>query len=185
MIYRLKRLLKKLFKTKIDIFFDAISAGDITKVKSFLENGYDVNQKHPDWDWPAALSAVAHPDILKLLIEYNVDIDAQETNKWYTPLINTARRGKTDVVKILLENNANTHLTSFAGLPALFYALEGKYEDIIHLLLKHETDDDFLYEVISLCEEKEIDIQKYLDHIKKRIEELEKNNDNHKQNHRT
>ena len=166
-------LKKKILKMRVNEFFNAIENNDIEKVREFLENEYPVNTTHPSWDWPAAMSAISYPAILTLLIEYGVNINAQETNKWYTPLINASRLGMTDAVKILLKNNADTHLTSFVHFPALFYALEFKHPEIINLLLEHETDAEFINEVIRLCDKKNVDIKNYLDLLKKRIREIE------------
>jgi len=153
---------KKRKNKEITAFFTAVKTGDINTVRKKLKTEYEINQPYPDSDWPIALTSVKHPEILRLLISHGAEINNQESHKWYSPLINAVRFSQVESVNILLENNADTHLTSFAGLPALVYALEIKNEEIIELLLKNETSAEFLEKVKKICYEKGIDTELYL-----------------------
>ena len=175
MFIRLHRLFKKLCSLKNNKIFNAVKSGDIEKVRELINKGKNIDIVHYDWNWPLVMSAVPYPDILELLIKNGVNIDCQETNKWYSPLINASRLNEIESVKILIKYNANTHLTSFVGFPAIFYAIERNYLKIVKILLKKENNIEFLEDVIKICIEKNILNTKYKELVEKRIIEIKGN----------
>ena len=167
------KFFKKLRSRKqVAAFFEAAENRNISVIKDLLESGFDVNLKHRDFNWPVILSVVEYPEILEYVILLGADINAQETNKWYSPLILATRKEIKQSVIVLLRHHADTHLTSMAGLPAIFYALELGSDEIVDMLLDQEDDDAFLKEVVALCKEKGVDISNYQSSIDNRMNDI-------------
>ena len=81
---------------------------------------------------------------LKKLVSSGVNVDSvDKDSSWsYTPLILATKSEKRDVVKYLLENNANPNLLDAADSSALKYAVQlGNYE-IVKLLLEHKANPE-------------------------------------------
>ena len=60
-------------------------------------------------------------EIVKLLIQYNADVNAKR-NDGYTALILAVKRKKEDIIEILLQNNANVNAKDEEGRTPLFLA---------------------------------------------------------------
>lgn len=57
-----------------------------------------------------------------------------------TPLMEAAQEGHLELVKYLLENNANVHAQTQTGDTALTYACENGHTDVADLLLQYGAD---------------------------------------------
>lgn len=153
--------------------FEAVEDGDLNSVKKLIAKGCDVNIHKTAVNWPLILSAVPHPEILECLINNGAAVNVQEENKLYSPLITACRLNQIKSVKILLAHNADPHLTSFANLPALYYAIERDHNDIVQLILENEKDALFLRDFTWYCYEKSIDISSATNLIEQKINALE------------
>ena len=60
-------------------------------------------------------------EIVKLLIQYNADVNAKR-NDGYTALILAVKSKKEDIIEILLQNNANVNPKDQEGRTPLFLA---------------------------------------------------------------
>ncbi len=147
---------------------ESLEKQNYSQAKECLLQGANPNIRYSQWNWPSILSSVGSPSLLLLFIEKGADINVCEENKFYSPLILATRVNSVDSVKILLENGANRHHQSFAGLPALFYAMEFRHRKIFDLLLKQEDNVEFLNYMIDLYEDKKEIVhleEKYRDRI--------------------
>jgi len=153
--------------------FAAVKSGNLQKVKELVDAVQNVNIVESGIEWPLILCAVAFPEILEYLIQQGADINSQEQNKLYSPLINAARLNHIESAKILIKYDADLHLTSFAGLTALHYAIERYHDEITKLLLNKENDPAYLKEFIQFCENTSFNLSIYKNMIIKRINELE------------
>lgn len=169
----IKKILSLLKPDKTARLFKAVESGKIEVVEKLIEEGQNLNITSAAIEWPLLLSAVPHPEILSLLLTKGANPDCQEKNKWYSPLINAARLNRIESVKLLLAHHADRHLTSFAGLSALVYAIERDNETIAKMLIDEEDNSQFLTDVIDTCVEKNIPLSNYKEMIEKRLVEIE------------
>lgn len=75
-------------------------------------------------------------EVADFLIKAGADIELGAS----TPLMEAAQEGHLDLVKYLLENNANVHATTQTGDTALTYACENGHTDVADLLLQYGAD---------------------------------------------
>jgi ankyrin repeat protein len=68
-----------------------------------------------------------------LINVHNVDINQRGGELDETPIYYACRKGHTDIVQILLDNNCDIH-------GAMHRACEGGYKDIVEILIKHNVN---------------------------------------------
>lgn len=77
-------------------------------------------------------------DIVKMFLSSNTDINSQETDEGSTALMYTVlSETKYDVLKLLLDNNANVNLCDYEGNTALMLASKNNIVQSVQLLLEH------------------------------------------------
>ena len=94
--------------------------------------------------------------LLRTLLEYSADINCSIPNKSYTPLIMAIRRNNTEAAMMLLKRGADPELISFAGLSAIFYAIENANEEIIRSILRDKRDPQYLKGILDLCSQRNL-----------------------------
>jgi len=146
--------------------FKAVAKGGLAKVKSLINAGMDVNTRdnygmialvnasrngHTEIVkflidngadksyFEDALIATSNIDIVKLLIDYGVDINA--SNRYYNNALTLAAvYGYSDIVKLLIENGANINYAGEEGSTALMNASSQNHIEIVKLLLDNGAD---------------------------------------------
>lgn len=101
-----------------------------------------------------AIDYNADTSIINLIIKNNANIDTQNING-FTPLIEAVLYNNINVVKILLEKNANTEIRDFTSekYNALDYAYKYHLTEITDLLLPYFKDDAKKYHSIALSQD--------------------------------
>jgi uncharacterized protein len=95
---------------------------DVTKL--LIDNGADINYQAHYQGETALGSAIVHGghiEIVKLLLEHNVNIDPVD-KYGLTPLLQAVRKGHEEIVKLLVENNADLTHKDNEGRTALKWA---------------------------------------------------------------
>jgi ankyrin repeat protein len=87
----------------------------------------------------AASSWEVTEDILKILIEKNIDINYQDA-RGYTALMKAVRNSGKEIVKILLAAGANTNVVNEYGNTALMMAVERSSKEVVEFLLAAGAD---------------------------------------------
>ena len=109
-----------------------------------IDKGANVNARITDVnDGRTTLHCVAtsgNVEIGKLLIAKGVNIDAKENNGG-TPLHRACLSGRKNVVVLLIAKGADLNVKNNKGQTALSLAKEGKYNEIIELLLKNSAKE--------------------------------------------
>ena len=125
----------------------AAEAGDTSMVASLLDGDANVNQRTSD-GWSALIMAAksGHSDIVTQLLMADASINPPKTQSeadslgiYFLPPSHTAIRGaslsgKTAVVKLLLENEADPNETSAGGKTALMGAAMNGHAEVVELL---------------------------------------------------
>jgi ankyrin repeat protein len=73
--------------------------------------------------------------VRELLASPNVDINGLDEN-WNTPLMQAARFGHDDVVRVLLAGKANINARNHDGKTALTLAADGAHDETVRLLVE-------------------------------------------------
>lgn len=80
----------------------------------------------------------------QLLIEHGLDINISHRPDGLIPLADAARRGKNDIVTLLLENGADIDAIGPNGNPAIKWAVEKGYLKIVDILIQNGANTDFV-----------------------------------------
>ena len=76
----------------------------------------------------------------KALLDNQADVNAQSEGRLLTPLMCAARRGYTEVIKVLLEAGADLDATDQAGRTAMSWAMNGNHGDAARVLSEASSD---------------------------------------------
>ena len=124
----------------------AAQAGDVEIARMLIEHGADVNAPSVNsknaLNTPVMVAAWhGNKEMVELLVENGACINQQDKGNGFTPLIKAVFSKNEDVVKYLLEKNADTAIMSHERKTALDYAYEKKLKNIIEIL-KEENEND-------------------------------------------
>jgi len=108
--------------------------------RCLIDEGANVNiqsDAYLDNITPLLLAAEdGHKDFVKLLIEHQVDVNAQAKDG-FTALHTACLEGHTDIVRLLLEHGARIDMTTNENFTALAYAYDMNNTEIIELFTKN------------------------------------------------
>jgi ankyrin repeat protein len=112
----------------------AVSNGDYKLVKMLIDKGADVKvkDKYGYTAFHYAINYDVNYEITKLLMD--VDVNAQD-GEGRTPLMNSICKGKTDLVKKLIESGVDIRIKDKKGYDALFYAVDYRDIELIKTLI--------------------------------------------------
>lgn len=120
--------------------FDACREGNIEVVKKLYNlNKNSINALESEGYSPLVLACYyGHEDIVKFLAD---KVNSLNTETSYgSPLMAATVKGNTNIVSILLANNANPNITDDKGVTAAHYAVLFKNYDIIEQLFRAKAD---------------------------------------------
>jgi ankyrin repeat protein len=122
------------------LLYAIIGGGHIEIVRELIKAGADVNAKNKVGLTPLHCAARDHPEIAKILIEAEANVNAVLTIDWSedpTALMTAVSNGHIEVVKMLLERGADVNVKSplFKRTP-LMVAEYSEHKDIVNLLKK-------------------------------------------------
>ncbi len=81
-------------------------------------------------------------EICLLLVEHGVDVNVQDSDQLFTPLIHAVNNGNDVLVKKLIETKADLNIQDADGNTALHYAVLSENEYILRLLLNANAQRD-------------------------------------------
>jgi len=110
--------------------------GDDILVRSFLQNGANVNSRDDNGCTPIT-GAVGggHTSTVELLIDNGADVNAP-CNSGVNPLFIAADRGHVAILRLLLDRGADVNRTDMMGGSALINAINRGHTDIVRYLLE-------------------------------------------------
>jgi len=128
---------------KTSVLVYAVRNGNLDLIKLLDSYGADFNISVNGLNLihEALLQSNVNIDILKLLINHKVDINA--LSKYGTPLSIAIESGRVDIVKLLIDNGVDVNKLS--GIYPIFKAILSKNSDIVNLLLDSKADTNVLY----------------------------------------
>ena len=88
-------------------------------------------------------------EIVQKLIHKGADIEIKDKENGSTPLLWAFQNGHTNVVKILLQNNANAFATSYSGKTALHFAVQSGEVELVELLVKKANPNIYVEGTLS------------------------------------
>ncbi len=115
----------------------AASIGVLAKVKSFIDQGADINAKDMSDETPLHYAVrQGHKDIAELLVTKGADVNAKNKGG-HTPLHFAAFKGHSDLAELLIANGADVNVKNKAGLTPLRWAKAAGHNQVVELLRKH------------------------------------------------
>lgn len=113
----------------------AADAGDLAKVKAFIQEGIDVNTKMHGCTPLHCAVRYGHKEVAQLLIAKDADVNAKDT-RGQTPLYCAAREGYKEIVELLLENGADVNIrVKDYNLTAAGIAMDNNHNKVAELLI--------------------------------------------------
>ncbi len=111
--------------------------GSLDAVKVILAAGANIDRRNTAGESALMLAAIqGHKEVVNFLIQK----EAQVNHPGWTPLIYAATTGKTDIIKILLDNHAYIDSSSPNGLTSLMMAVRGGHTAAVKLLIDEDAD---------------------------------------------
>jgi len=120
----------------------AAGAGDLDKVKKFIEQGTHVDAKDK-----AGLTALQwaimqdHKDVAAFLIDKGADINVRD-KRGQTPLHQACSRGRKDMAEFLIAKGAHVNLKDKDGQTPLHLAANRGHKEILELLIDNGAEID-------------------------------------------
>jgi len=113
----------------------AVRRGYFDIVKLLVENGADLEQQYESANYDTAIitASIYGRDILEYLIKKGANINYQNS-KGETALMNAARKGWIDNVKVLMKYGTDKELKDKEGHTALYFAKQYKHKEIIEFI---------------------------------------------------
>jgi hypothetical protein len=121
--------------------FRAIQNNRVEMVQLLISNKASVNVKSESGETPLLLAMGnkdIHIAIVEALLDSGADVEANVRNHY--PLDIAVNNGRTDLVELLLQNNANPNLAGETGETPLGYAIGKGNTNIIAALILHHAD---------------------------------------------
>ena len=112
-----------------DAFASAIASGDTLTVESLIKSNPELIN-HPEWTPPPLHCAILwnQPEILRILLENNADIEMLDPGRKTTPLRYAIMYCKTNLIPILLEAGANAgSINGKTAMELAVHAANGAY----------------------------------------------------------
>ena len=125
---------------------DAITAGDLGKVKALIGNSVERRDEHTylHGSWLHMAANRGQLPVVKWLVEAGADINRQAGAGGGSALEAAARKGHLEVVRYLLSRGAEMDVRESHWNP-LFGAIVNGHLDVVKLLLEHGIDPKAKY----------------------------------------
>lgn len=122
-------------------FSERVAEGDRTMTQLYLKAGFSPDSRD-DVGIPLLCTAVRkrHKMLIPLLLNHGSDVDAQDTGRLNSPLMDAAADGLDDFVTMLLKAGANPDLISRNGQTALILAVGQGHSGSAELLINAGAD---------------------------------------------
>jgi ankyrin repeat protein len=120
----------------------AVANGDVDMARMLLGKGAQLGGRHAEAQATLLHEAVKqnNDQILALLVDNGADVNAKGDSDGDTPLCLAAGRGLTDMVKWLLDQNAEIDKHGAEGKTPLYWATYNRHAKTLELLLQRGAD---------------------------------------------
>ena len=127
-------------KAQESSIFDIARNGSLMEIKALTKNNPDIINNISKEGYSALTLACyySNNDVATYLIEHVKDINSK--SGYGTPLMAATVKKNSNLVKLLLENNANPNLTDQNNSTALHFSVIFNQQEIIELLMKHNAN---------------------------------------------
>jgi ankyrin repeat protein/beta-lactamase regulating signal transducer with metallopeptidase domain/6-phosphogluconolactonase (cycloisomerase 2 family) len=137
-------IFKRLTGTKrepADALHRAVLSGDISRVKSLIAGGADVNAR-AGAGWTPLHTAVrsGNKEMAESLISAGADLNAVNTNNGLTPLVVAAMSGRTDMVELLARRGADVNKRNSELDTPLHLAARDGDPNVVDTLVRNGAD---------------------------------------------
>ncbi len=131
---------RKTENKKIADIFKAVKNDDSSALKSFIENGGDVNARDRDGNTALIICAkTGRDDLIRTLIDAKSDVNAKD-KYGNTAFIFAVKNGDADIAKLLIDSKASVNEKNDEGWSALIYSSKNGDSGIVKLLIDAGAD---------------------------------------------
>ncbi|MBM7602812.1 ankyrin repeat protein [Metabacillus crassostreae] len=127
-------------KDKAIKIYDLIKNGDIEQAKELIINDQSLlNFVTPFGTWLHVAARAGKMDMIKFLVEFDIDININEGVPKSAPIAHAASEGELSIVEYLFDNGAILDVSDPNRNP-LFSAIYGGHLDIVKFLVQNGID---------------------------------------------
>ena len=111
----------------------------LNNFKKYINDGGTLDTYRSDEDlyMPHFFEMVQYPEVLKLALEYNLDLTLLDNNDNNILIFMCDNNIKTEIVEIIIETQIDINHQNIDGDTALFFAIDNNNIDTVKLLLEH------------------------------------------------
>ena len=133
-----------MFKKRYKLIHIATRMGYATIVRKLIENGFDIEAKQKFGHTPLCLAvAYGKTSVGQVLITMGAKIDQRCGELKVSLLHDAVNKQNEELVKCLIDNNADLNAKDIHGETPLFLAVSYEYENIVQVLLENGADPNF------------------------------------------
>lgn len=123
------------------VFIIACKSGYDKVARLLLENNVDVDTCNKNCYTVLMYASLReHVEVVKLLLEYEVNVNKSTIFYHNTALMIASRNGNVEIVKLLLEHDVDVNKLDRDGDTALVYAILNEHVKVVQLLLEYGAD---------------------------------------------
>ena len=117
--------------------YSAAEKGHFDIVKLLLETDPKAELNHPSYRPLYEACRQGHLEMAKLLVEHGAELQDENDEIGTSSVIEASKSGNAELVEYLISKGANVHAYNKHNPHALLVACEGRYLDVMEVLLKH------------------------------------------------
>ena len=136
----------------IEFFFQKVSERNLVAVKSFIDNGYDLNLSYNNENALLIATTKGYTEIVNILLNNHANVNLKDEKYGITALIIASSKGNIEIVRELLNKGADVDLATNDGITALMTASINGHTEVVKEFLKKGANVDIKYKGMTVMD---------------------------------